>query len=125
MNAETLNRLRKGTTPEMIETAINKTYDAGIPVWASLMVGYPWETESQLKTSMDKYTEISRGKVFHTYSTFITPFPGTDFYHYCRSNDLIGDPNYLRSDCSTPALKTEIPRERLIEMHREFRKGIK
>ena len=125
MNAETLNRLRKGTTPEMIETAINKTYESGIPVWTSLMMGYPWETESQLKASMDKYTEISKGKVFHTYSAFITPFPGTDFHHYCRSNDLIEDPNYLRSDCSTPALKTEIPRERLVEMHREFRKGIK
>jgi hypothetical protein len=38
---------------------------------------------------------------------------------------LIEDPNYLRSDCSTPALKAEIPRERLIEMHKEFRKEIK
>ena len=125
MNDDTLRRLRKGTTPEMIEQAINRTYEAGIPVWASLMVGYPWETEEQLKQGLDKYVSIvQEGKVFHTYSSFITPFPGTDFHHYCRSNGLITNPNYLRSDCSIPSLKTPIPEKRLIEIHREFRRGI-
>ncbi len=109
----------------MIEQAINKTYDAGIPVWASLMVGFPWETEEQLKHSLDKYTEIAKqGKIFHTYSSFITPFPGTDFHHHCRSNGLISNPDYLRSDCSTPSLRTSIPEERLIEIHGKFREGI-
>ena len=126
MNEETLRKLRKGTTPEMIEQAINRTYDAGIPVWASLMVGFPWETEEQLKHGLDRYTDIARqGKVFHTYSSFITPFPGTDFHHYCRSNGLITNPNYLGSDCSTPSLRTPITEERLIEIHRKFREDIK
>jgi anaerobic magnesium-protoporphyrin IX monomethyl ester cyclase len=125
MNEETLKRLRKGTTPEMIEQAIDRTYEAGIPVWASLMVGYPWETEEQLKQSLDRYTDIAKqGKVFHTYSSFLTPFPGTDFHHYCRSNELITNPNYLRSDCSTPSLRTPIPEERLTEIHRKFREDI-
>ena len=59
MNEETLRRLRKGTTPEMIEHAINQTNESGIPVWASLMVGYPWETEEQLKQSLSRYLAIS------------------------------------------------------------------
>jgi anaerobic magnesium-protoporphyrin IX monomethyl ester cyclase len=125
LNQETLNKLRKGTTPEMIETAINKTYDAGIPVWSSSMVGYPWENEAQLRESLNRYQQISKGKVFHTYTAFITPFPGTDFHHYCRSNNLIEDPNYLRSDCSMPTLKTEIPRDKLLEIYKEFRESIK
>jgi len=125
MNEDTLKRLRKGTTPEMIEQAINRTYEAGIPVWASLMVGYPWENEEQLKQSLDRYASIvEQGKVFHTYSTFITPFPGTDFHHYCRSNGLITNPNYLRSDCSVPSLKTPIHQDRLVEIHRQFRERI-
>ena len=125
MNAETLKRLRKGTTPEMIEEAINKTYNSGIPVWTSLMVGYPWETETQLRESLKKYEEISKGKVFHTYSTFITPFPGTEFHYNCRKNDLITNQDYLRSDCSIPSLKTPISEERLIEIHKDFRRRIK
>ncbi|MFH1521604.1 MAG: radical SAM protein [archaeon] len=125
MNQETLKKLRKGTTPEMIEQAIDKTYDADINVWGSLMVGYPWETERQLSQGLDKYASIvEQGKVFHTYSAFITPFPGTDFHHYCRSNDLITNLNYLRSDCSTPSLKTPISQERLIEIYKNFRERI-
>ncbi|HRZ85384.1 MAG TPA: radical SAM protein [Candidatus Paceibacterota bacterium] len=125
MNEDTLMRLHKGTTPEMIEEAISKTYEAGIPVWASLMVGYPWETEEQLRQSLNRYASIvKQGKVFHTYSSFITPFPGTDFHHYCRSNGLITNPNYLMSDCSIPSLRTPIPEARLIEIHRQFRKEI-
>ncbi|MGV8151486.1 MAG: B12-binding domain-containing radical SAM protein [Candidatus Nanoarchaeia archaeon] len=125
MNQETLNRLKKGTTPSMIEDAINKTYNAGIPVWASLMLGFPWETENQLRESLNKYVNISRGKVFHTYSSFLTPFPGTDFHNYCRINNLIINSNYLRSDCSSPVLKTPIISEKLIEIHKEFREAIK
>ena len=121
MNQETLNRLRKGTTPEMIETAINKTYEAGIPVWGSLMVGFPWENEAQLIESLNKYKAIAEGKVAHTYTSFITPFPGTDFHHYCRSNDFIVNPDYLRSDCQTPALKTEIPQDKLISIYNNFK----
>ena len=125
MNQETLNRLRKGTTPEMIEQAINKTYESGIPVWSSLMIGYPWENEEQLNSCLDRYAKlVEQGKVAHTYSAFITPFPGTDFHHYCRSNDLIINPNYLRSDCSTPSLKTLIPGEKLIEIYNNFRRRI-
>ncbi len=125
LNYDTLKKLRKGTSPEIIERAINKTYESGIPVWGSLMVGYPWETEDQLTQSLDKYASVvEQGKVFHTYSAFITPFPGTDFHHYCRNNDLIINPNYLRSDCSTPSLKTPIPQDRLIEIHKRFRERI-
>jgi radical SAM superfamily enzyme YgiQ (UPF0313 family) len=89
------------------------------------MVGYPWETEEQLKQSLDRYTSIvKQGKIFHTYSAFITPFPGTVFHHYCRSNGLITNHNYLRSNCSVPSLRTPIPQDRLVEIHRQFRERI-
>jgi anaerobic magnesium-protoporphyrin IX monomethyl ester cyclase len=124
MNAETLNKLRKGTTPEMIEDAINKTYDSDIPIWGSIMLGYPWEDEKQLQESLDRLLPIVKEKVAHLYMSFITPFPGTDFHHYCRENKLITNPNYLRSDSSLPSIKAPISKKRLIEIYKKFRKDI-
>jgi anaerobic magnesium-protoporphyrin IX monomethyl ester cyclase len=126
MNQETLDKLNKRTTPEMIETAINRTNAAGIPVWGSLMMGFPWETEAQLQSGLNRYLAlVNQGKVAHTYASFITPFPGTEFHHYCRDNGLITNPNYLKSDCRTPSLRTPIPTERLIEIHRNFEEAVK
>lgn len=121
MNPVTLKKLGKGTTPEQTKTAITNTYNAGIDVWCSLMLGYPWENEAELKKSLDDYLAIKeRGIVKHTYVAFITPFPGTRFYRQCIDNGWIKDETFLQSDCSRPVLSTPISKERLIEMYKEF-----
>lgn len=121
MNPITLKKLGKGTTPEQVKTAITNTYKADVDVWCSLMIGYPWESEEELRRSLDDYLAIQKeGAIKHTYVAFITPFPGTRFYRQCIDNDWIKDDAFLRSDCSRPVLSTPISREKLIEMYEEF-----
>lgn len=121
MNPITLKKLGKGTTPKQIKTAIINTYRASVDVWCSLMIGYPWENEDELRKSLNDYLAIKKeGIIKHTYVAFITPFPGTRFYRQCIDNDWIKDSTFLQSDCARPVLSAPIGRERLIEIYEEF-----
>ncbi|MDD5396912.1 MAG: radical SAM protein [Candidatus Moranbacteria bacterium] len=121
MNPRSLKKLGKKSNPEQSKEAIRRTYDAGIDVWCSLMIGYPWETEIELRKSLDDYLEMfSMGFIKHTYVAFITPFPGTPFYNYCSRNNLIVNPKFLDANCNEPVLKTPVSKERMIEIYQEF-----
>lgn len=121
MNAKTLSRLGKKTSPAQIYAAITNTHSNKIEVWCNLMIGYPWETERELRTSLDNYLKMTRTKLIkHTYIAFITPFPGTPFYRRCRRNNWIVDEKFFQSDCSRPVLKTPIKKEILVEIYKDF-----
>jgi len=121
MNLKTLRKLGKGVKPDQIRGAIEKTYRSGIDVWCSLMIGYPWETEGELKKSLSEYLTIKNGGfIKHTYVAFVTPFPGTRFYRQCVDNNWIIDKTFLQSDCSYPVLSTPIKKEVLIKIYKDF-----
>ncbi|TSD01391.1 MAG: radical SAM protein [Parcubacteria group bacterium Athens0714_25] len=121
MNPETLRRLGKGTNPEQVKTAVETATEAGIDVWSSLMIGYPWETERKLHKSLNDYLFfVKKGLIKHTYVAFITPFPGTEFYRQCIKNDWIIRSDFLESDCSYPVLKTPLSKEVLIKIYQNF-----
>ena len=119
MNQTTLNRLNKGTSRRQIRLAIERTYQAGIDVWGSLMMGYPWESESELRKSLKDYLAM-KDKIKQTYVAFITPFPGTPFYNECVVNGWVDRDDYRRTDCSTPVLKTPMEEEILVSIYKEF-----
>ena len=120
MNQETLNRLNKGTTPSQVRIAVEQTFRAGVQVWCSLMIGYPWETEAELRKSLDDFLALG-DKIHQTYIVFITPFPGTPFYNQCIRNDWVVKPAQIgRTDCSTPILRTPINEEVLMEIYNDF-----
>ena len=124
MNPITLQELKKGTTPEQNIKAIEDANKNNIDVWGSLMIGYPWESEQELRKSLETYLDIARdGEIKHTYTAFITPFPGTPFHN--KYKHLIIDPDYLMSDCFRPILDTPIDKEILTEIYNGFLEKIK
>jgi radical SAM superfamily enzyme YgiQ (UPF0313 family) len=120
MNQQTLNRLNKGTTPGQVKLAVERTFRAGIQPWCSMMMGYPWETEAELRKSLNDFLAL-KNKVQQTYVAFITPFPGTPFYNQCVQNDWIIKPDQVgRTDCSTPVLKTPMDENILVGIYNDF-----
>ncbi len=121
LNLRTLRKLGKKTTVNQVRRAIEITHNAGIDVWCSLMIGYPWETEAELMETITNYLTIKdAGFVRHTYVAFITPFPGTPFYNFCVRNKLISNHRFLELNCNEPVLRTPIKNKRLIEIYNDF-----
>jgi radical SAM superfamily enzyme YgiQ (UPF0313 family) len=126
MNPETLKRINKKTNPEQIKQAVEIAHGTGIEVWGSLMMGYPWESEEDLRKSLDDYLiMVDSGQIIHTYVALITPFPGTPFHTFCIENNLILDPNYVYSDCTYPVIKTPMPMEKLRDIFESFLERLK
>lgn len=120
MNQRTLNLLNKGTTPRQVRLAVEQIFRAGVQPWCSLMIGYPWETEEELRKSLNDFLTL-KDKVCQTYVAFITPFPGTPFYNQCIQNGWIIKPNQIgRTDCSTPILRTPMDEKVLVGIYNDF-----
>jgi len=52
-SAKVLKEMRKRYTPEIAEQVVRAIYDAGIPVRANFIVGFPTETEDDFKQTLD------------------------------------------------------------------------
>jgi len=82
---EILDNIKKGTTVEQNETAIEMVRKAKLAPYAYLMVGNSGENWQTVKETIDF---IRRTKV-HASVTFATPFPGTEFYDYVKERNLL------------------------------------
>jgi radical SAM superfamily enzyme YgiQ (UPF0313 family) len=83
---EGLDRVRKRITLEMTRKAIKFAKAAGISARASFMMGFPWESEKEIKKTIDFAMEIKADIL--AMQIFI-PYPGTEIYQSMVDENLI------------------------------------
>lgn len=84
-DVESLTRIRKRTSLEEVEGAVQRVKSRGIRCTGFFMVGYPWETESLIKKTVDFATSIDLDAI----SLFsATPLPGTELWDITDSSQL-------------------------------------
>ena len=110
---EILARINKKEKIEEIIRGVKNAKDAGLRVMLTVMVGYPWEKEKDVR----KTYEITRQLIFYKtragdclQASVIIPYPGTPlFAQAVRNKRLKVDPgDYEKFDMSKPVLKTKI-----------------
>ena len=111
-NEETLRRLGKLETLEQIKHGVKTAKDHGLVVMLTTMVGYPWETEEEVRQTYEVARELMLYKTHAgdaLQSSVIVPYPGTPLYRQAEENNwlLYGD-DYERYDMSVPVLQTQI-----------------
>lgn len=114
----TLKNLHKGISLKRISQALHLTQKVGLNAWGTYMTGYPWEDETTLLSSLETLKELP---VDYLYITFLTPFPGTELYDYCKQKDLLLTQDFSSFDCTKPTIKTPVPTDRLKEIYSIFR----
>ncbi len=77
---ETLKKIRKGTTREDNIRAAKMIKKAGIPLFAFFMIGFPWETEKDIKNTLRFMREIDPDFIeVH----IAMPYYSTELYNQC------------------------------------------
>jgi radical SAM superfamily enzyme YgiQ (UPF0313 family) len=78
---ETLDMLRKHVKVQRNYDAIWQTYEAGIQVFANMMVGLPWEKEHNIKNGIKFFHDVKEAVHLWQLSGAIIPLPGTAMYY--------------------------------------------
>ncbi len=84
-NPEILQKIKKGVTIEEMIHATKLIKRHGIALNAFFMFGFPWETEVQMRDTLNlMYSIAPDGEVGAVYS-FLIPYPGTEIYNEIQS----------------------------------------
>ena len=89
---EILRNIKKGITVEQIRRFAKDARKAGLLVHGDFIIGLPGETKETIELTR-KLIKETKPDILQV--SVASPFPGTDFYEWCKENGylLINDPN--------------------------------
>ena len=115
-NQETLDRIDKAEKIEEMVESLKMAKKAGLSPHITLMFGYPWEDEEQIKNTVKLGQMILRKNLAHTLqATVLIPYPGTPLYQECKENGWLLTENYEDFDQRMPVMKTPVGSEHIKE----------
>ena len=112
-----LNKMKKGTTLEKAREAVKLSKAGGMKTLLYFVMGLPWETESEVRKSIDFALELGGDFVeFH----LAIPFPGTELHDIAQRDKLYAQESLAGYDYSRSPLKTYyLSAEQLLKLRRE------
>jgi len=108
-----LQAIKKGITTDQIRQFAKNARKAGLLVHGDIIIGLPGETKETIEQTRSLIWEV---KPDILQVAVASPFPGTEFYNWCKDNEylLTSDPNEYLDDSghqkaiiSYPALSNE------------------
>ena len=114
---EILNKIKKGTTLEKAREAVALSKASGMKTLLYFVMGLPWETEADVRKSIDFALELGGDFVeFH----LAIPFPGTELHDIAQRDKLYAEESLAGYDYSRTPLKTYyLSGEQLLKLRRE------
>lgn len=85
---QVLKNIKKGATLDLGRRFVKWCRELDIQVHGAFMVGLPGETKQSLEASMRFACELDPDTI---QVSLATPYPGTDFYDYCRERGFLKD----------------------------------
>ena len=130
---EILHRFKNGVvTREHIERAIDLCTKHGVTIGGSMVLGYPGETETQMRNTIDFFADRIRKTTFACWGLFVCqPLPGSVLWSRALQEGRVGldmDFSTLRIDADVEHFDSEwfynnqaaLPRRRFLEILREY-----
>lgn len=113
----TLDRINKGTTPEQMELAARWASEAGLHPHVTCMVGYPWESYEEAKSTVEFTKSLfRRGYIKTLQATVIIPYPGTELFRQCKENGWLLTEDWDEYDMREPVMKSPIPHDVILSL---------
>jgi radical SAM superfamily enzyme YgiQ (UPF0313 family) len=130
---EILRRFKNGVvTPEHLERAIAACTKYGVSIGSSMVLGYPGETERQMRNTIDFYAEKVHRTAFEFWEPYVCqPLPGSVLWHQGLEAGRLSlemDFSTLRIDADVACFDSDwyydnedaLPRARFLEVLREY-----
>jgi len=103
---QVLKNIKKGATPEMGRRFMRWCRELGITVHGTFMVGLPGETRESIETSIRYACELDPDTI---QVSLATPYPGTEFYDFCREKGYLADQNLVQGATGYQQCVVEYP----------------
>ena len=117
-NQRTLDLLNKGTTVAQQRDSLRWASEAGLEPHATIMMGYPWETFDEARTTVENAKEwFAKGWINTLQGTVVMPYPGTQLYAQAREQHWLrfdGPENWHRWDMREPVLTSPAEPEQIM-----------
>lgn len=115
VSQKTLDKINKNLKVEQIEPVLKWAKKAGLMPHLTVMVGYPWEDEEDIrKTICFAEYFFKKGLADSLQATIVIPYPGTPLFEYCDKNGLLKTKDWNRYDMREPIMKTKVSEEKLL-----------
>jgi len=107
-----IKHLAKCETVDLISRGVKMAKDRGLVVLLTTMMGYPWETEEDVKKTYEVTKELLLYKVRTgdcMQASVVIAYPGSPLWREATNKDwlLIGKTDYEKYDMSHPILKSQ------------------
>ncbi len=109
-----LNLMNKKNTVEKNAEFIKICNDVGIQVWCNMMLGYPGETNEDMRLSLEFVRETRPARVCVSQ---VTPFPGTYLWEKHEDDVIKMDWNDFARHIQKPKFKSMIRKQSLIKYY--------
>ena len=119
----TIKRLNKGITISKVEPELENIKTAGgqLEPHVTCMVGYPWESLSQAKKTVEFTKNLfKKGLINSLQATIMIPYPGTQLFKQAEKNHWLKTKDWNKYDMSQPILKSPIPDKTLKKLTRSI-----
>jgi radical SAM superfamily enzyme YgiQ (UPF0313 family) len=83
-----MQKIRKGATLDLGRRLVKWCRELGIQVHGTFMVGLPGESKQSIEASIRFACELDPDTI---QVSLATPYPGTEFYDYCRDRGFLQD----------------------------------
>jgi anaerobic magnesium-protoporphyrin IX monomethyl ester cyclase len=124
-NQTTLDRINKNNLVTSAKKDLIMAKKAGLHPHLTVMIGYPWETNSDaLRTLSEAKNLFRQGLVDSMQATIVIPYPGTPLFDYCQRNNLLVTKDWDKYDMRQPVIKSPISSRRQKLLVQNLFKGI-
>ncbi len=108
-----IKHLAKCETVDLISRGVKMAKDRGLRVLLTTMMGYPWETEEDVRRTYEVTKDLLLYKVRAgdcMQASVVIPYPGAPLWKEAVRKGwiLVGEKEYEKYDMSHPILKTQI-----------------
>lgn len=121
-NQRTLDRLNKGTTVADLTAGCKQAAAAGLSPHLTVMVGYPWESRTEARRTVDLAREfLAKGYARTVQATIVIPYPGTPLFHQAATEGWLKYGSaWSEYDMTKPVMRTEMDDAEIVDLVRQL-----
>ncbi|MDD3679361.1 MAG: radical SAM protein [Candidatus Shapirobacteria bacterium] len=113
-NQKTLDKINKNLNVDQVEKVLSWTSGAGLMPHVTVMVGYPWESEQDIKNTITFVKKLfQKNLIFTMQATLVIPYPGTPLFAEAKKKGWLKTQKWADYDMRKAVLKTKTSEKKL------------